>query len=95
MKHKTFAMIVLSMVLLSGGLSVAQAAPPAQTEGEGQEYVVQADDWLSKIADKFYGDMFAYPSIVEATNAKAADDDPRFSLRIRAGLPRMSESPEA
>ncbi len=75
MKHKTFAMIVLSMVLLSGGLSVAQAAPPAQTEGEGQEYVVQADDWLSKIADKFYGDMFAYPSIVEATNAKAADDD--------------------
>ena len=26
--------------------------------------------------------------------AKAADGDPRFSVRIRAGLPRMSESPE-
>ncbi len=26
--------------------------------------------------------------------AKAADGDPRFSLRIREGLPRMSESPE-
>lgn len=25
--------------------------------------------------------------------AKAADDDPRFSVRIRAGLPRMSEAP--
>jgi Cu-Zn family superoxide dismutase len=75
MKYKTFVMIVLSMVLLIGGVSVAQAAPPAQTEGEGQEYVVQADDWLSKIADKFYGDMFAYPSIVEATNAMAAEDD--------------------
>jgi len=25
--------------------------------------------------------------------AKAAGGDPRFSLRIRAGLPRMSESP--
>ena len=67
-------MIVLSSVLLMGGASVAQAAPPAQTEGEGQEYVVQADDWLSKIADKFYGDLLAYPTIVEATNAKAAED---------------------
>jgi Cu-Zn family superoxide dismutase len=67
-------MIVLSTVLLSGVFSVAQAAPPAQTEGEGQEYVVQADDLLSKIADKFYGDLFAYPAIVEATNAKAAED---------------------
>jgi hypothetical protein len=27
--------------------------------------------------------------------AKAADGDPRFSVRIRAGLPRMSESPGA
>ena len=27
--------------------------------------------------------------------AKAADGDPRFSVRIRAGLPRMSEGPEA
>jgi Cu-Zn family superoxide dismutase len=75
MKLKTLAMIVLSMVLLTGVFSVAQAAPPVQSDGEGQEYVVQADDWLSKIADKFYGDMFAYPTIVEATNAKAAEDD--------------------
>ncbi len=27
--------------------------------------------------------------------AQSADGDPRFSVRIRAGLPRMSESPEA
>jgi len=25
--------------------------------------------------------------------AEAADSDPRFSVRIREGLPRMSESP--
>ena len=37
--------------------------------------IVQADDWLSKIADKFYGDILAFPAIVEATNAKAAIDD--------------------
>jgi hypothetical protein len=40
-----------------------------------QDYSVQADDWLSKLADKFYGDVFAYPAIFAATNAKAAVDD--------------------
>ncbi len=36
--------------------------------------VVQADDWLSKISDKEYGDILAYPAIVQATNARAATD---------------------
>jgi nucleoid-associated protein YgaU len=35
-----------------------------------QEVVVQADDWLSKIAEKSYGDVFAYQAIADATNAK-------------------------
>jgi len=48
------------------------AAPPLQEAG--QEYTVQADDWLSKLAEKFYGDPLAYPAIVEATNAKSAGD---------------------
>jgi hypothetical protein len=62
--------VVLALTLAVG---LALAAPPAQEAG-GQPYVVQKDDWLSKIADKYYGDMFAYPIIVEATNAKAAED---------------------
>lgn len=37
--------------------------------------IVQADDWLSKLADKFYGDLLAYPAIVEATNQANASDD--------------------
>ncbi len=48
------------------------AAPPDQEAG--QEYIVQADDWLSKLADKFYGDPLAYPAIVAATNTRAAAD---------------------
>jgi tungstate transport system substrate-binding protein len=40
-----------------------------------QEYVVQGDDWLSKIAEKIYADPFAYPAIAEATNAKYAEDN--------------------
>ena len=50
-------------------LAVAAPAP------EGQAYIVQADDWLSKLADKFYGDPFAYDAIVTATNEMAATDD--------------------
>jgi hypothetical protein len=38
------------------------------------DYVVQADDWLSKLADKYFGDVLAYPAILEATNAAAQDD---------------------
>lgn len=55
--------------------STALAAPPAQESlACEQEVVVQADDWLSKIAEKVYGDVFAYPAIAEATNAKSAED---------------------
>ncbi len=39
------------------------------------DVVVQADDWLSKIADKFYGDVLAYTAIAEATNSIAESDD--------------------
>ncbi|HRV92236.1 MAG TPA: bifunctional 2',3'-cyclic-nucleotide 2'-phosphodiesterase/3'-nucleotidase [Anaerolineae bacterium] len=64
--------LLLTLVLATSG--VVSAAPPAQDE-DGQEYTVQADDWLSKIADKFYGDVLAYPTIMDATNAKAAEDE--------------------
>ncbi len=51
------------------------AAPPLQTDGTcAEEYIVQADDWLSKIAAKFLGDTLAYPAIVTATNDKQAQD---------------------
>lgn len=40
-----------------------------------EEYTVVADDWLSKLSDKYYSDLFLYPAIVTATNAKHAVDD--------------------
>jgi peptide/nickel transport system substrate-binding protein len=39
------------------------------------DVVVQADDWLSKIADKFYGDVLAYEAIANATNIKSTLDN--------------------
>jgi hypothetical protein len=53
--------------------ATAEAPSPVEEE-QGQAYIVQADDWLSKLALKFYNDMMQYPVIVEATNAKAKED---------------------
>ncbi len=68
---------VISLVsLLAFILTLAPAGVLAQEEVTCEtEVVVQADDWLSKISDKFLGDVLAFPAIVEATNAKAAMDD--------------------
>ncbi len=65
--------IALLLVLL---LTLTPVATLAQEEVVcDSDVVIQAEDWLSKIANKFYGDPLAYTAIVEATNAKAATDD--------------------
>ena len=74
MKRKSYLLFIVMLALMAMSLGIAQAAPPSQAE-EGQEYFVQADDWLSKLADRYYGDIFAWPTILEATNARAAEDD--------------------
>ena len=70
---KKVAPFVVALVALSLTIGVALAAPSHQG-ASGQVYVVLKDDWLSKIAEKYYGDRLAYLRIVEATNAKAAQD---------------------
>ncbi len=60
-------------------LALALSLSPAYAQApDGEAYTVQAGDWLSKLAEKYYGDPLAYPAIVDATNAKAAEDD-RFT----------------
>ncbi|MCG3206714.1 MAG: hypothetical protein FOGNACKC_00313 [Anaerolineae bacterium] len=69
---KKAVMLLLLLVLL---FTLAPAATLAQEEVVCEsDVVVQADDWLSKIADKVYGDVLAYQVIADATNAKAATD---------------------
>jgi polar amino acid transport system substrate-binding protein len=64
---------MLVVMMLAVLVPTVLAAPPVQ-EG-GQDYVVVADDWLSKLADKYLGNPFAYPTIMSATNQKNAEDD--------------------
>jgi heat shock protein HslJ len=68
---KVTLLLTLFAMLLTG--NVVTAAPLSQAP-DGEAYIVQPNDWLMKIAEKFYGDANAYRVIVEATNAKAAED---------------------
>jgi glucose/mannose transport system substrate-binding protein len=44
----------------------------------GDTYIIQRDDWLSKLSEKFYADATAYWPIMAATN-KARGDDPSYA----------------
>lgn len=68
---KMVGMVVIVLVWVFTSVVYA-ASPPLQ--GEGREYVVQADDWLSKLAEKYLGDANLWNRIVEATNTGAAED---------------------
>lgn len=66
------SLIVLVSVCLAFSNNVAVAATNLQTQG--QDYIVQAGDSLTKLAVRFYGDAKAWRVIYEGTNAKAASD---------------------
>jgi len=72
MKKNLLKLLVILAILMMV-VPTAVAAPPVQ--GGGQDYIVVADDWLSKLADKFLGDIFAYPAITYWTNQKHAEDE--------------------
>jgi peptide/nickel transport system substrate-binding protein len=62
--------------LLMIGLLVLMLFPlVVAAQGGGSNYTIQADDTLSKIAEKQYGDPLAFPAIVYYNNLKAAEDD--------------------
>ncbi len=65
--------LFLIIAILTLVAPAAMAAPPAQ-EG-GQDYFVVADDWLSKLSEKFLGDVLAYPAITYYTNQMNAEDE--------------------
>ncbi|GAB4532962.1 MAG: hypothetical protein Kow0063_14240 [Anaerolineae bacterium] len=72
---KRVASSLLSLALLVTAATSALAAPANQAMVACEkDYVVQADDWLSKLADKYFGDVLAYPAIIDATNAAAQTD---------------------
>lgn len=75
---------VVSIISILGALILVLMLTPA-TFAQGvaceSDYTVQGDDWLSKLADKFYGDVLAYTTIADATNAKSASDSSYASIK--------------
>lgn len=68
-KLTTLGLLLALGVGLLPGRALAQGGVVCE-----EDVVAQADDWLSKLADKFYGDPLAFPAIATATNAKAQED---------------------
>ncbi len=66
-KKAAFFVFVIMLLALIPATAMAQ--------GEGTTYTIQADDWLSKLAEKEYGDPLAYPAIMYYNNEMAAADD--------------------
>ena len=73
MSKKLFSLPFLVAMMFSLVLATVVAAPPPQEEGK--TYTIQKDDWLSKLADKEYGDPLAFTAIYYYNNLKAAEDD--------------------
>jgi glucose/mannose transport system substrate-binding protein len=67
---KKFLSSVLLLVLL---VAVGPVSMVGAQDG-GEDYIAQADDWLSKLADKNFGDVNAYWAIMSATNQANAED---------------------
>ena len=72
---KLFKLTLIAVLLL--GLLPASLVSAAPLQQGGEDYTVQADDSLSKLADKFFGDINAYWAIMSATN-KANAEDPSY-----------------
>ena len=67
---------ILSVVLLVAMVFLlVPAASAAPLQAGGEDYTVAVADWLSKLADKYFGDILAFPAIMQATNQKYLEDD--------------------
>ena len=88
-KMITLTILLSLMAMLWTVGSVGAVSPLPQDEET--VYTVQAADWLSKLADKYYGDAGAWPAIWLATNARAAEDD-TFELILDPDLLEIGQT---
>lgn len=68
-----FAYVLLVAALMLALVPTASAAPNRAVACD-QDYTVTAGDWLSKLADKFLGNVQAYFAIMAQTNNKHIED---------------------
>jgi rhamnose transport system substrate-binding protein len=94
MKKLLYLLVMLSLLLAVVPVATASAQAAVACE---EDYVVQADDWLSKLADKYYGDVLAYWAIFDATNAAGGEypklEDPNvIEVGTRLCIPSAADA---
>lgn len=69
--------VVIGILVIVAGVFVLAPVASMQSDTVAceQEVVLAEGDSLSKLAQQFYGDVLAFPAIIEATNAQAANDN--------------------
>ncbi len=72
---KSIGVVSGIIFLLVFFVGVGNAAPFPQVSTCTEDYTVQSGDWLSTIAQKYFGEVLAYTAIVNATNTAAQDND--------------------
>ncbi len=84
LSHVGVTILIWLLMATVSSVNTVEAAPAPQVAA-GEAYIVQANDSLTKIADKYYGNPREYPNIVEATNTKAGED-PSFAVITNPNL---------
>lgn len=87
LKSLTLGLLVILVAIVA---APAWAAPARQGVACAEDYTVQTNDWLSTIAEKYYGNVLAYTVIIQATNA-AAQADPRYTPITDPGVIEFSQ----
>lgn len=92
MKHTRLVSVVVLLLVLLGVPVATSAAPPAARlfQSDGQPYVVQPGDTLTKLAARFYGNAGRWRDILNGTNSKAATD-PSFGAIANPNLIRVGQ----
>ena len=67
---KMLKTLMLLMLFAPAAYPAAYPAAKAQSISCDTDYIVQRGDWLSKIAERAYGDTFAYQSIIDFNRGK-------------------------
>jgi glucose/mannose transport system substrate-binding protein len=68
---------ILLLTLLPAGLVSAQGPVECQ-----EEVSVAKDDWLSKYAEKYFGNVLAWPAVMALHNQAAKDSPDKFANKI-------------
>ena len=67
--------LIGALVLSISSTPVTLAVPPSQSLSCMVDYTVQTGDSISRVAQKYYGEVLGYAVIVEATNRAAQEND--------------------